>query len=82
MLSDLNPMAPDAPLISLLSVRSNPMLADASEADLVELVKKLRQHASSPQTIAAADAVAGAKVAAPRKLDSKAAAKKAMLDSL
>ena len=73
-----DPMAPDAPLLSLLSARENPMLADASEDYLVALVKKLRQHAVSAPTIAAADNAAGAKVAVARK----PSAKKALLDSL
>lgn len=79
---ELDPLAPDAPLIALLSVRTNPMLAEANEDQLVALVRKLRQHATSPQTLAAADADAGKKVATSRQPSASSAAKKAVYDSI
>ena len=76
---NINPLAPDAPLLSLLSARENPMLNEASEEQLVTLVKRLRMIASSPQTLAALDNEAGRAVT-PKK--SVVSAKRAILDSL
>lgn len=75
----LDPLAPDAPLIQLLSVRENPMLTTMTEEQLVALVRKLRQFAASPQTVTAADSAAGVAVS-PKK--TVASAKRAILDSL
>ena len=48
-----NPLSPDAPLVHLLSLRHNPLLAQMSQDQLTELVKKLRTHATSPPTLTA-----------------------------
>lgn len=45
-------LLPDAPIQHLLSLRDNPMLATASDAELTALVTKLRSY-SSPQTLSA-----------------------------
>lgn len=47
----LDPLAPDAPIVQLLSVSTNPLLATASDEELRALVVRLRQQASSPPTL-------------------------------
>lgn len=49
----LDALAPDAPLIALLSIRKNPLLVNATQEELIEIVKKLRTHATTPATLTA-----------------------------
>jgi hypothetical protein len=49
-----NPLAPDAPIHHLLSIRDNPMVKDMTTEQLQELVKRMRTMATSPQTMSAA----------------------------
>lgn len=49
----VNPLSPDAPLVELLSVKDNPLLVDMTEEELTAYVKKLRQMATTPQTLSA-----------------------------
>lgn len=77
-----DPLAPDAPLLSLLSIKENPLLLDMSEDQLIALVRKLRQGATSPPTLAAMDEEAGRRVAQKTPRVTKASEKKTLLDSL
>lgn len=75
----VNPLAPDAPLIHLLSIKHNPLVKDMSPEQLAELVRKLRTHATSAPTLSAklqseSDSIK------PR--NTKSAKRKAMLDAL
>ncbi len=63
----LDPLAADAPLIHLLSVRHNPLVAAMSEEQLLDLVQKLRQHATSAPTLSARIANDSEKVKVTRK---------------
>lgn len=69
-----DPFAPDAPLIHLLSITENPLLADASEEQLTALVKRLRTVSQQQPTLKAKLAE-GAK--SPRT-----SKRKALLDSI
>lgn len=51
--NQLDALAPDAPLIALLSIRKNPLLVNASQEELIEIVKKLRTHSTTPATLTA-----------------------------
>jgi hypothetical protein len=48
-----NPLAPDAPIHHLLSIRDNPMVKDMTTEQLQELVKRMRTLAQSSQTMSA-----------------------------
>jgi uncharacterized protein YktB (UPF0637 family) len=50
----MDPLAPDAPIYHLLSIRDNPMVKDMSTEQLQELVKRMRAVAQSPQTMTSA----------------------------
>jgi hypothetical protein len=67
----MNPTDHDAPLIQLLSIKHNPLVAEMSQEQLIALVQKLR-HGKAPSTKAAAKSTKA----------SKAAAYKALLDTL
>lgn len=49
----IDPLADDAPLIHLLSIKHNPLVKDMNNEQLAELVKKLRTHTSSAPTFTA-----------------------------
>ena len=48
-----DPFAPDAPLIQLLSLKSNPLLATATPEQLLEVVRRLRTVVQQPVTLKA-----------------------------
>lgn len=50
-LPPFDPLDPDAPLVQLLSVSSNPILATCSDEELRAVVIRLRQVATSPPTL-------------------------------
>lgn len=50
---EVNPLAPDAPIHHLLSVKENPMVLQMSDQQLTEMIKRLRTVATSPQTMTA-----------------------------
>lgn len=79
MTNSIDPLADDAPLIHLLSIKHNPLVKDMSSDQLAALVKKLRTHAASAPTLSAklqseSDSIK------PR--NTKSAKRKAMLDAL
>lgn len=47
----MNPFDPDAPIYHLLSIKDNPMIANATTEQLQEIVKRMRTIAQSPQTM-------------------------------
>lgn len=75
----VDPLAPDAPLIALLSIRDNPLLVSATQEQLIEIVKKLRVHATTPATLTAR-LRADSDVIKPRNTAS--AKRRAFLDSI
>lgn len=50
---EFNPLAPDAPIAQLLSISTNPQVKDLDDQQLMELVKRVRTLATSPQTLSA-----------------------------
>lgn len=81
MSDPIDPLADDAPLIHLLSIKHNPLVKDMNNQQLAELVKKLRTHAASAPTLSAklqseSDAV---KPRRSKKIDPK---RQAALDAL
>jgi hypothetical protein len=79
MSEPVDPLAPDAPLIHLLSIKHNPLVKDMSNEQLADLVKKLRTHAASAPTLSAKLQDESDKIK-PR--NTKSAKRKAMLDAL
>jgi hypothetical protein len=49
-----DPLAPDAPIHHLLSIKENPLVKDMTTQQLQELVKRMRTMAQSPQTMTSA----------------------------
>jgi hypothetical protein len=49
-----DPLAPDAPIYHLLSIRENPLVKDMTMEQLQELVKRMRTMSQSPQTLTSA----------------------------
>jgi hypothetical protein len=47
----IDPLAPDAPIHHLLSLKHNPRLKDMSREQLFDLVKKIRSLATSAPTM-------------------------------
>lgn len=71
-------LAPDAPILHLLSLRENPNVATMSEDELRSLVQRLRTVAQSPQTLTAELQKESNRVN-PRQRNSQAAKRKAIL---
>lgn len=51
---DNDPLAPDAPIYHLLSIKENPLVKDMTTEQLQTLVKRMRTMAQSPQTMTSA----------------------------
>lgn len=68
----IDPFAPDAPILHLLSQKENPLLATATEEQLIALVQRLRTTAQQPQVMKAELA----------KRPTMTAKKKAVLDDI
>ena len=79
--NQIDPLAPDAPLVHLLSLKHNPLLAEMSQDQLIELVKKLRSHAVSAPTLTAKLKTDG-EALNPKKSQSVAARRRALLEDL
>jgi hypothetical protein len=82
---DLNPLAPDAPIIQHLSIKVNPFVATMSQEQLTEYVKKLRNYATSSPTLTAKLKGEGEKIRAerkPRALTPEQAARRKLLEDL
>jgi hypothetical protein len=77
----IDPLAPDAPILHLLSLRENPNVATMSEDELRALVQRLRTVASSPQTLSAELAKDSNRVN-PKQRNTAAAKRKAILADL
>ena len=77
----VDPLAPDAPILHLLSLRENPNVATMSEDELRALVQRLRTMATSPQTLSAELSKESSR-ANPRQRNSISAKRKALLDSI
>lgn len=75
----VDPLSPDAPLHHLLSVRHNPLVAKMSQDELLALVRKLKQNATSPPTLTAKLRSESATIKPSRGISSK---RKALLDSI
>jgi hypothetical protein len=78
-MEQVDPLAPDAPLIHLLSIKHNPLVKDMTNEQLTELVKKLRTHALSAPSLSAKLQDESDRIK-PR--NNKSAKRKALLDSL
>lgn len=78
-MSNLDPLSPDAPIVALMSLSSNPMLATATEEEVRALVQRLRQLSTSPQALTAKLETESPK---RERKPSKAAALKSKLDML
>ena len=76
-----DPLSPDAPLVHLLSLKHNPLLAEMSQEQLIELVKRLRSHAVSAPTLTAKLKSDG-ELLNPAKKVSVAARRRALLEEL
>lgn len=79
-----DPLAPDAPIHHLLSLRHNPRLKDMTTEELTALVARLRQT-SSPQALTAklqTDSATIGEAKKPRRENPEAAKRKAFLDEL
>jgi hypothetical protein len=76
-----DPLDPDAPLLHLLSIKHNPLVAEMNHDQLMELVKKLRTLATSPPTLSARLKSDGDKEN-PKSKVSIAAKRRALLDNL
>jgi hypothetical protein len=77
----IDPLAPDAPILHLLSLRENPNVATMPEDELRALVQRLRTVATSPQSLSAELSKESSRVN-PRQRNTAAAKRKAVLDSL
>lgn len=73
----LDPLSPDAPIVALMSVSSNPLLATATPEEVQALVKRLRTLVQSPQALSAK-----LDSEKPKAKNSVAAQRKAKLDLL
>lgn len=83
ILTDENPLAADAPIHHLLSIRKNPMLRKMSDSELRLLVQRMRTYANSAPTLSAKLQSDSNNVPTrKRKLSPEAAKRKAMLDEL
>lgn len=71
-----DPIAPDAPLVQLLSLKHNPLLKDMSDEDLSALVTRLKTVVQQPVTLKA-ELAREAKPRSPLK-----AAQREFLDNL
>ena len=80
-MSQTDPLSPDAPLVHLLSLKHNPLLAEMNQDQLIELVKQLRSYAVSPPTLTAKLKADGEKLN-PQKSQSVAARRRALLENL
>jgi hypothetical protein len=79
--SPIDPLAPDAPILHLLSLRENPNVATMSEDELRTLVQRLRTVATSPQSLSAELSKESSRVN-PRQRNSISAKRKAILADL
>jgi hypothetical protein len=77
----IDPLASDAPILHLLSLRENPNVATMSEDELRALVQRLRTVATSPQSLSA-ELSKESSCVNPRQRNTAAAKRKAVLDSL
>lgn len=50
---NIDPQAPDAPIIHLLQLRHTPLLVDMNAAQLAEHIARIKQLASQPVSLAA-----------------------------
>lgn len=78
---NLDPLSPDAPIVALMSLSTNPLLKDLQPDDpqLRELVSRLRNLATSPQALSSK--LESEKPTRARK-QSESARRKALLDEL
>jgi hypothetical protein len=76
-----DPLDPDAPLLHLLSIKHNPLVAEMTHDQLMELIKKLRTLATSPPTLSARLKSDGDREN-PRSKTTLAARRRALLDEL
>lgn len=77
---NIDPLAPDAPIIALLSLRDNPLVADMTEAELGQLITRLTTLARQAPTLNSAILTESTKI--KEKRSPVAAKRKALLDSL
>jgi hypothetical protein len=78
-----DPLAPDAPIHHLLSIRHNPLVANMTTDELRELVQRLRTYATSAPSLSSKLATDSANVSPrTRKSNTKAAQRKAILADL
>lgn len=80
-----DPLAPDAPVWQLLSLKHNPALLTMTEEELRGFVQKLRTLGTSPQALTAAlntDATTITKTRAPRATKPKTPEEQRRLDLL
>lgn len=82
----IDPLAPDAPILHLLSVKNNPLLEQMTPDQLTEVVKKYRTLATSAPTLSAKLNDEGKKIRAERKParapNPEQQKRKAILDSI
>lgn len=78
-----DPLAPDAPIHHLLSIRHNPLVANMTVEELTVLVRRCREYATSAPTLSAKLATDALNVDPKRrKTNSVAAKKKSILEDL
>lgn len=76
-----DPLAPDAPIHHLLSIRHNPLVKDMSTEQLQALVQRLRTYATSAPSLSSKLSSDSSNVN-PRKRNSITAKRKALLEDL
>jgi hypothetical protein len=77
-----DPLAPDAPIHHLLSIRHNPLVKDMTTEELTALVQKLRTHATSPQSLSAKLKSDSDNVTTRRPRNAAATKRKTLLENL
>lgn len=78
-----DPFAPDAPLHHLLAIQYNPLVADMSDEELIKLVRRCREYATSQPTLSSKLLVDAQNVdPVKRKSNAVAAKRKALLAEL
>lgn len=75
-------LLPDAPIYQLLSLRHNPLVANMSQQQLIDFIRKLKENATSAPTLSASMARDSEAVKPKRQPNAAAAKRAALLDDL
>lgn len=73
-------LAPDAPIYQLLSLRHNPLVANMTQSQLIDYVRKLKEFSTSSTTAQAKLNSDSERIKPKRQPSAKTAERKALLD--